>query len=171
MLPSLQQREAHPHQDTCTCPSPSSVLLPWSSLYPVTQARNPQTLHLFSVSAFTYILYAKLLQSCLTLCEPLDCSPPGFSVYGILQARILEWVAMPSSRGSSWTQGSNPPLLQTLPCQMGSLPLIPPGKASPCFTPSGLIGKDLLICGLQILNESDDTGFSFACSKIFIIVI
>ena len=78
---------------------------------------------------------------------------------------------MPSSRGSSWTQGSNPPLLQTLPCQIGSLPLIPPGKASPCFTPSGLIGKDLLICGLQILNESDDTGFSFACGKIFIIVI
>ena len=32
----------------------------------------------------------------------MDCSPPGFSVHGILQARILEWVAMPSSRGSSW---------------------------------------------------------------------
>ena len=40
-------------------------------------------------------------QSCLTLCIPLDCSPPGSSVHGILQARILEWVAMPSSRGSS----------------------------------------------------------------------
>ena len=37
-------------------------------------------------------------QSCLTLCDPMDCSPPGSSVYGILQARILEWVAMPSSR-------------------------------------------------------------------------
>ena len=34
-------------------------------------------------------------------CDPLDCSPPGSSVHGILQARILEWVAMPSSRGSS----------------------------------------------------------------------
>ena len=41
------------------------------------------------------------LQSCLTLCDPMDCSPPGSSVYGILQARILEWVPMPSSRGSS----------------------------------------------------------------------
>ena len=40
-------------------------------------------------------------QSCLTLCSPVDCSPPGFSVHGILQARILEWFAMPSSRGSS----------------------------------------------------------------------
>ena len=35
------------------------------------------------------------------LCDPMDCSPPGFSVHGILQTRILEWVAMPSSRGSS----------------------------------------------------------------------
>ena len=41
-------------------------------------------------------------QLCLTLCDPMDCSPPGSSVHGILQARILEWVAMPSSRGSSW---------------------------------------------------------------------
>ena len=40
-------------------------------------------------------------QSCLTLCHPMDRSPPGSSVHGILQARILEWVAMPSSRGSS----------------------------------------------------------------------
>ena len=45
---------------------------------------------------------AKLLQSCLTLCDPIECSPPGSSVHGILQARILEWVAVPSSRGSSW---------------------------------------------------------------------
>ena len=36
------------------------------------------------------------------LCDPMDRSPPGSSVHGILQARILEWVAMPSSRGSSW---------------------------------------------------------------------
>ena len=45
-------------------------------------------------------VYAKSLQSCLTLCDPLACSPPGSSVHGILQARILEWVAMPSSRRS-----------------------------------------------------------------------
>ena len=42
------------------------------------------------------------LQSCLTLCNPIDYSPPGFSVHGILQAGILEWIAMPSSKGSSW---------------------------------------------------------------------
>ena len=40
-------------------------------------------------------------QSCPILCNPMDCSPPGFSVHGILQARILEWVAIPFSRGSS----------------------------------------------------------------------
>ena len=40
-------------------------------------------------------------QSCLTLCDPMDCSPPDSSVHGILQAKILEWVAMPSLRGSS----------------------------------------------------------------------
>ena len=44
---------------------------------------------------------AKSLQSCPTLCNPRDCSPPGSSVHGILQARKLEWVTMPSSKGSS----------------------------------------------------------------------
>ena len=42
------------------------------------------------------------VQSNLTLCDTVDCSLPDSSVHGILQARILEWVAMPSSRGSSW---------------------------------------------------------------------
>ena len=44
---------------------------------------------------------AKSLQSCLTLCDPMDCSLPGSSVHRILQARILEWVAIPFFRGSS----------------------------------------------------------------------
>ena len=44
---------------------------------------------------------AKSLQSCPTLCNPMDCNPPGSSVHGILQVRILEWVAMPSSRDLS----------------------------------------------------------------------
>ena len=45
-------------------------------------------------------------QSCPTLCDPMDCSPPGSSVHGILQVKILEWVAISSSRGSfhrDWT--------------------------------------------------------------------
>ena len=40
--------------------------------------------------------------SCVWLCDPMDCNPPGSFVHGILQARILEWIAIPFSRGSSW---------------------------------------------------------------------
>ena len=50
-------------------------------------------------------VHMQSLQSCLTLCNPVDCCLPGSSVHGISQARILEWVAMPSSRGSSWSSG------------------------------------------------------------------
>ena len=46
-------------------------------------------------------MHAKSLELRLTLCDPIDYSLPGFSVLGILQARILEWVARPSSMGSS----------------------------------------------------------------------
>ena len=49
----------------------------------------------------------KSLQSCLTVCNPMDCALPGSSVYGIPQARILEWVAMPSSRGPSQPRDQN----------------------------------------------------------------
>ena len=45
---------------------------------------------------------SEVAQSCLTLCNPMDCSLPGFSVYGIFQARVLEWVAISFFRGSSW---------------------------------------------------------------------
>ena len=51
--------------------------------------------------SFFCILRAKSPHSHLTLCDPLDCRLPGSSVHGILQASLLEWVAMPSSRGSS----------------------------------------------------------------------
>ena len=52
---------------------------------------------------YMYMLYvcSKLLQSRLTLCDPIDHSPPGSSVHWISQARILEWVAMPYLKGSS----------------------------------------------------------------------
>ena len=54
----------------------------------------------------TKIMHVKLLQSCMNLCNPMDHSPPGSSVHGILQARILEWVAIPFSRESfqPWDQ-------------------------------------------------------------------
>ena len=45
-----------------------------------------------------------IAQSCPTLCDPMDCSPPGSSVHGILQARILEWVAVSLLQGTFLTQ-------------------------------------------------------------------
>ena len=59
------------------------------------------SLYCFMEAGDNACMHAKSLQSCPTLCEPLECNPPHYSVHGILQARILEWVAMPSSRGSS----------------------------------------------------------------------
>ena len=50
------------------------------------------------ISLAKYFVYRP--QLCLTLCDPMDCSLPGSYVHGILQARILEWVAVPFSRGS-----------------------------------------------------------------------
>ena len=58
------------------------------------------------VLLFTFLMVSceahacSVAQSCLTLFYPMDCSPPGFSVHGIFQARILEWIAISSSRGS-----------------------------------------------------------------------
>ena len=45
---------------------------------------------------------SEFAKSCPTSCNPVDCSPPGSSIHGILRARILEWVAISFSRGSSW---------------------------------------------------------------------
>ena len=62
------------------------------------------------------------LPSCVRLCDPMDCSPPGSSVRGILQARILEWVAISSSRGPSWSR--DPTCISCVSC-IGTMP---PGK-------------------------------------------
>ena len=63
---------------------------------------NHFALHLKLTQYCSSGVCAKLIQSCQTLCNPMDCSPPGSSVYGILQAGILEWVAISSSRRSPW---------------------------------------------------------------------
>ena len=70
-------------------------------------------LAIYFTNAYMCISHAQLLQSHPTLCNPMDCNPPGSSVRGILQVRILEWVTMPSSRGSFYilAQGWNPHLL------------------------------------------------------------
>ena len=55
-----------------------------------------------SWNQFSGLCCTKSLHSCLTHCDPMASSPPGSSVYGILQKKILEWTTMPSFRGSSW---------------------------------------------------------------------
>ena len=69
------------------------------------------TLQQASITGKTAIFFKDVLavsilclvaQLCPTLCDSLDCSPPGSSVHGIFQARILDWVAISFSRGSSW---------------------------------------------------------------------
>ena len=76
-------------------PSPSIV-----NTEPVT--RRPRLISPFELT--TPCVCAKSFQSCPIQWDPMDYSPPGFSVHGILQVRTLQWVAMPSSRGSSWTR-------------------------------------------------------------------
>ena len=85
-------------------------------------AINISTMHLFYKRL---CMCAKSLQLYLTLCGPVDYSPPGSSVHGILQARILECVAMLSSRGSSQSRDGIQVSLCHLCWQAGSLP---PGK-------------------------------------------
>ena len=82
-------------------------------------------------------------QSCLTLCYPMDCSPPSSSVHGILQAGILEWESIPASRGSSRPRDGS---------QTDSLPSEPPGKPN-------LLQKCLLWKMSNINNESDIINF------------
>ena len=70
-----------------------------------------------------YII-ALVAQSCLTLCNPIDCSLPHSSVHGILQAKILEWEAITFSRGSWWPRAwTRSPAVQA-----GCLPSEPPGR-------------------------------------------
>ena len=58
-------------------------------------------IRLVILSIIRGVCACEVTQLCPTLCDPMDCSPPGSCVHGILQARILEWVAVSSSRGSS----------------------------------------------------------------------
>ena len=104
-------------------------------------------------------LFAKFLQSRLTLCDPMACGLPGSSVHGILQARILEWVAISFSRGSS-----RPMSLMSPDWEADSLPPGSPGKPR-CVQyivwDAGLDGSQagMKISGRNINNLSyaDDT--------------
>ena len=63
----------------------------------MTQSSNPHLLGLLHWQVGSLpLVKSEIVQSCLTLCNPVDCSLPDFSVHGIFQVRVLEWVAIPS---------------------------------------------------------------------------
>ena len=101
-------------------PPPLRSSLPLINVYMHSLVTHSSRQHLLS---YLSCVCAKSLQSCPTLCDPMDCSLPGYTVHGIFQARILEWVPVSFSRGSS-RQGSNLCLLYLLHWQAGSLPLV-----------------------------------------------
>ena len=114
---------------------PSSALTHPYMLYSSWTSHLPYG-HMVSIHSYlkfseSFLVCAKSLQLCLTFCSPIDCSLPGSSVHYILQARILEWVAMPSSRDLP-----NPGIKLTSPdllhWQTVSLPLAPAGKPPWC---------------------------------------
>ena len=79
-------------------------------------------------------MYARCFELCLTFWDPMDCSPPGSSLHGILQARILKWVSRPSSRESS-QPGDQTHISLSPALQAGSFLIVPPGKPiSPACT-------------------------------------
>ena len=92
-------------KDSCALSPLPGVLIQWFRMCP-----GPA--EIWKIYANKADSYPRLCVccSCLTLCHPMDCSPPGFSVYGILLARILESAAIPFSRGIFPTEGSDPDL-------------------------------------------------------------
>jgi len=95
-----------------------SSLLPWIPFKFSTCESTSQ------VFAGVFLCTSGVAQSCPTLCDPMDCSIPVSSVHGIFQARVLEWVAISFSRGSSWPRDwTRSPILQA-----DALLSEPPGK-------------------------------------------
>ena len=120
----LFDREGNGNPLQCSClENPRDGGAWWAAVHGVAQSRT-RLKQLSSGSSMN----AKSLQLYPTLCDSMDCSLPDFPVHGILQAKILEWVAGPSFRGIFLAQGSSPCLLHLLHWQVDSLPPAPPGK-------------------------------------------
>ena len=110
--------------------------------------------------------HAKSLQLWPTLCDFMDCGLPGSSVYGILRARVLEWDALPFSRGSS-RRGSYPHLLCLLHWQAGSLTLshqeIPLTTFNSVQFSHSVVSNSLWPCGPQHARLNMDLAHLLLC--------
>ena len=117
-------------------PNFSPLFLPWHNLTAGPEETDPlnvvPALNCHETKSLACpVICAKSLQLCLTLCNPMDCSPPGSSIHRILKTRTLKWVVISSSRGSSWPKKWTPSLRS--PASTGGfffLPLAPPRKPS-----------------------------------------
>ena len=105
--------------------------LPEKMAYGTQPGSPPPNLHLYDSKEWFSLLFFKVftcaqpLQSCPTLCDPMDCSSPGSPVHGTLQAKTLEWVSISSSRRLLYP-GIEPRSLCLVNRQAGSLPPVPP---------------------------------------------
>ena len=110
------------HTHICVQPSPSSLsqIFHFLNCILFSQLLSLRTIHLQYIQAVSLCLGLFIgcvhAQSCLTHCDPMDCSPPGSSVQGIITARVLEWGAISYSRRSSQPR-LNPCLLHLPHCR------------------------------------------------------
>ena len=96
----------------------------WSQSYDQDVDKSSRKVNHFKQNIFHTLCVFPVAQTCLTLCNPVDCNPAGSSVPGIFQARILEKVAISCSRGSPWHRDwTHVCLFCLLCCQAESLPL------------------------------------------------
>ena len=105
------------------------------------------------VCAWAHTRMHRQAQSCPTLCSPIDCSLPGFSVHQISKVRILEQVAICYSKGSSYSRHRTCIFLHLLHWQVGSLPLGPPGRP---LSESKVSGKEILSDFIKISWTNTD---------------
>ena len=107
---SLSHLNPTQHKAMATHSSTLDWKIPWTEEPCRLQSMRSQRVgHDWSdlAAAAATLIWSEVAQSCPTLCDPMDCSLQGSSVHGIFQARVLEWVAISISMGSSPTQGSN----------------------------------------------------------------
>ena len=108
LLTSTSSRGGDSPPQLPACPGPLAPSVCSTLLHPPNQVSTLKTyLHGASPSPNFCLLKVKRLSRVQLFATPRDCSPPGSSVHGIIQARILEWVAIPFSRGIFPIQGSN----------------------------------------------------------------
>ena len=144
--------ESEVAQSCPTLSNPMDCSLPGSSIHGILQARVLEWVAIafsFQCPAAAAAAAAKLLQSCPTLCDPIDDSPLGFSVPGILQARILGWVGVSCIPSPCMKVKSESEVAQSCPTLSDPMDCSPPG-----FSIHGVpLSIYDTVCGLCDMNQ------------------